>query len=55
MTFFPLPYNDEVSELAWPQVSEVKIPRYTLLGADALINSEMFHIDTSETAVAAKS
>ena len=28
MNISPLPYNGDVSELTWPQVTELKIPRY---------------------------
>ena len=27
MNISPLPYNGEVSEFTWPQVTEIKIPR----------------------------
>ena len=29
LAFFPLPYNGEVTKLTWPQVTEIKNPRYT--------------------------
>ena len=29
LNIFPLPYNDFISEMTWPQVTEIEIPRYT--------------------------
>ena len=29
LNIFPLPYNGQVQEMSWPQVTDIEIPRYT--------------------------
>ena len=43
---FPIAFNGQVSELAWTQVTEIKIPRLTFLGMNALINCWKCRIGT---------